>query len=220
MAYKLKPPTEEDFSDRRLYKCFSMIFLKKLQKLNEEQYQCKEYIEDVLSSLEDNNFKAKELKEIKRKILNKSKINESILLMDCSKKKGRDAYFKKYNQKKKCLFCKEGISDKCHIVKRNFFTKKKRMDKHYKNFQNHISNIIFLCPNHHSLLDGRHGSRLNSIQMRRLISCRDILNKKLIGDMDRELKNIEKINFILSRLDEDITKVIKKEIKKALGKLG
>ena len=37
--------------------------------------------------------------------------------------------------------------------------------------------------------------------------------------VDKELKNIERVNGLLTKLDNDITEAIKKEIKKIISKL-
>jgi hypothetical protein len=215
---KIKLPKKEDFSDVRLAECFNRRFLKKLQELSQAREDFKWYLKTTIESFEDNGFKGVELNRIKRKIIEKSHIDHSIFLMD-RRKKGKELFYKKFKEGKKCLLCsRRQPLEECHILKQSFFRNKKRIKKHYKNFRNHLSNIIFLCPTHHRVLD-KSNIQMSKTKIRRIINHRIRLNKKMIKEIDKELKNIHKLNNMLDKFNDNIKKIVNREIKQLIRKI-
>jgi len=212
---KIKPPTTSDFSDPRLETCFSINFLKKLQKLEEEIINFHLNIKAILESLEDNLFTKKELKEAEEKVIKKIGLYNSVFYMN-NKESGKKIFFKKFNQKKWCVLCGNKRVQDCHILQQSFFRKFKRKRKHYDDFKNHLSNIIFLCPNHHDALDK---GNLQKNKIDKLIRNRKLLNNKFLKGIDKELKEIKRNNNQLKRFHQNTSAILRKELKKIILKL-
>jgi len=213
---RIKNPEREDFSDAKLHSCFSIVLLKKLEDLDDRQINLYKTLNTILNSLEYNKFKPKELKQIGQNIIDKSGICENSVMNMDKKAEGKTSFFKTYKQKKKCLLCKEKRTQDCHILKRSFFRKYKRLSKHFRNFENHISNLVFLCPTHHDKMDR---GLLQPSQINKIVLNRNALNKRFIRDIDRELDNINRVNSLLERFNDRVYLLIRKDIKSLINKV-
>ena len=138
--------------------------------------------------------------------------------MDCNTSKGCDIFFKKYKLKKVCAVCKNKINeiiDKNHILTKSFFKRKRmKLGKFFRDFEDHVSNTIFLCKNCHGLL---HSKKLK--KLKKLIKNRKQLNKILIKDMNKEIQNYKLNIKILENFYKKFTLQTKKDFNKMLFKL-
>jgi len=213
---KLKRPTKADFSDIRLVGCFSLSFINKLKKLSDKQEEFLISLSDFINSIEDNLLTDYERKLIEKEFRSKIGISNSVLLLENSTK-GTKFFLNKYNLKNNCLICKNNRTQDCHILKRSFFKKQKRLRKHYKLFRNHFSNLVPLCPNHHDLLDKT--NNLSQGKINKIILYNKRLVSKMNKDIDKELKKLSKADILIKVLKKKVYKAIRKEVSLILNKI-
>ncbi len=178
-----KKPTEEGFSNNRLFRCFSPRLFNGLFKLDEVRKKLKNEINSI-HLMYKNVIPGKEedtlLSYPHKKVI-------SVLDIKKNSKYYLD-FIKKFGLKNACEICKHPSTHKHHILERAYIDKITKGHRYYDIFKDNLANIMILCANHHDTMHEKHGLKLKPKELDRLIKRRIKLNRILLKIINQEMK--------------------------------